>query len=194
MVRGTNFDDTFNAVGFNGASPDLTTNGPHFNEFEGMGGDDTIIGNGLTGFAATRLTYASATGGVTVDLAAGTADGDLSVGHDTISGVNRVRGSFFNDTISGDANDNFLEGQGGDDVLNGRGGNDTLIGGGGADGLDGGAGFDRALYTDATGPITVDLGAGTASGAGVGSDTLVSIDRCAAAALTTAIRRPPTPA
>ena len=53
-----------------------------FNDFEGMGGDDIIIGNGNT-----QLNYTLATGGVTVDLVAGTADGDASVGHDTISGV-----------------------------------------------------------------------------------------------------------
>ena len=38
-VRGTNFADTYDATGFNGASTDLP-NGPTFNEFEGMGGDD----------------------------------------------------------------------------------------------------------------------------------------------------------
>ena len=108
-MRGTNFADTFNATGYNGASADLP-NGPTFNEFEGLGGNDIITGNGLTGLAATRLTYGSASAGVTVDLAAGTASGDASVGTDTITGVNRVRGSNFNDTISGDANDNTLEG------------------------------------------------------------------------------------
>ena len=78
-----------------------------FNEFEGLGGNDIITGNGLTGLAATRLSYVSATAGVTVDLAAGIASGDASVGTDTITGgVNRVRGSNFNDTLSGDANDN----------------------------------------------------------------------------------------
>ena len=62
--------------------PDLTAHrldipsGTTFNEFEGMGGDDTITGNGNT-----RITYVSATGGVTVDLAAGTAAGDASVGN-----------------------------------------------------------------------------------------------------------------
>ena len=55
-IRGTNFADTFNATGYNGASADLP-NGPTFNEFEGLGGDDIITGNNLTGLAATRLTY-----------------------------------------------------------------------------------------------------------------------------------------
>jgi hypothetical protein len=44
--------------------------------------------------------------------------------------------------------------------------------------LMGGLGFDRAVYTDATGGITADLGAGTVSGAGVGNDILTSDRRC----------------
>jgi len=57
-VRGTNFADTYNATGFNGASTDF---GPSssFNEFEGLAGNDTITGNGNT-----RISYVSATGGV----------------------------------------------------------------------------------------------------------------------------------
>ena len=42
--------------------------------------------------------------------------------------------------------------------------------------LDGGTGFDRAVYTDATGGITVNLAAGTVTGAGVGSDTLTNVE------------------
>ena len=69
-----------------------------------------------------------ATGPVTVDLAAGTADGDASVGHDTFTGVNRVRGSYFADTLLGSNNPSgtaeIFEGRGGDDFINGLGGFD----------------------------------------------------------------------
>ena len=126
-VRGTDFADTFDATGYNGASTDLPM-GTDFNEFEGMGGDDVITGNGNT-----RISYVSATGPVTVDLAAGTASGDGSVGNDTFTGVSRVRGSSFADVLLGDGNNNVLEGQNGGDVLDGRGGNDTLTGGSGPD-------------------------------------------------------------
>ena len=44
-----------------------------------------------------------------------------------------MRGSNFNDTISGDWRNNNLEGQNGNDRLDGRGGNDILTGGGNAD-------------------------------------------------------------
>ena len=105
-----------------------------------MGGNDTITGNGNT-----RISYVSATGGVTVDLAAGTATGNASVGTDTFTGVTRVRGSNFSDTISGDTNNNVLDGQGGNDVLGGRSGSDTLIGG---------AGSDQFFYSAGTDTIT----------------------------------------
>src|SRR5215510_13258803 len=97
-IRGSNFADTYIATGFNaGVSPQPGTS-PLFNEFEGMGGNDTIIGNGFT-----RVSYLNATAGVTVDIAAGTgqgtAPGDLAgVGIDSFNGVNAVRGSTFNDT------------------------------------------------------------------------------------------------
>ena len=44
-----------------------------------------------------------------------------------------MRGSEFNDIITGNGGNNTLEGQGGNDVLSGNGGNDTLTGGTGSD-------------------------------------------------------------
>src|SRR4029078_11814363 len=64
---GSNFAYTYVAYGFNGASSDLP-NGTSFNEFEGMGGNDSITGNGNT-----RISYVSATAGVQVHRAGGTA-------------------------------------------------------------------------------------------------------------------------
>ena len=67
----------------------------------------------------------------------GSATGDDSVGTDTfISGVSRVRGSDFADTISGNGGNNFIEGQGGDDTLTGGGGLDRFIYASTTDGLD----------------------------------------------------------
>jgi Ca2+-binding RTX toxin-like protein len=147
-IRGTNFADTFDATDFSGASTDtisLGAMGATFNEFEGMGGNDTFTGNGNT-----RISYVSATAGVTVDLAAGTATGNASVGTDTIlGGVTRVRASNFNDVMTGSAANDTLEGQGGN---------------------------DRAIFSNATGAITINLGLGTVSGTGVGSDTLRSVE------------------
>jgi Ca2+-binding RTX toxin-like protein len=164
-IRGSNFADTYNAIGFNeGTSPQPGTS-PLFNEFEGMGGNDTITGNGHT-----RVSYLNAAAGVTVDIAAGTgqgtAPGDLAgVGVDSFTGVNAVRGSNFNDVLLGSDNAKFsvenFEGRGGNDFIDGRGG------------------FDRAVYSNdpAVTGITVDLAAGSVIGdAGIGTDTLRSVE------------------
>ena len=139
-IWGTDFDDTYDARGFTASGDNSSVNSgsgdtgvsSSFNEFEGGAGDDTVYGNGNT-----RVAFTHATGGVVVTLGAegsGTADGNDSVGHDTfISGVTRVRGSEFNDIISGNSLNNVLQGQGGNDVLDGKGGNDFLTGGTGAD-------------------------------------------------------------
>jgi Ca2+-binding RTX toxin-like protein len=161
LARGGDFGDIFDATGFSGSSTNAGSNGT-FNEFEGRGGNDTITGNGNT-----RVSYASATAAVTVNLGAGTATGDASVGTDTIvGGVNAARGSQFNDDLRGTT---------GDDILEGRDGDDFLGGGAGSDILDGGNGFDTVGYGMAIGPVTVDLQAGTTI-AGPETDTLIGIE------------------
>ena len=103
QVRGTSFADTFTVTtSFSGQSGS-------FAEFEGMGGNDIITGNGNT-----RVAYTQALAGVTVDLLAGTAHstaiGDAAgIGNDSFGGtvganhinaVNAVRGSDFADTFT----------------------------------------------------------------------------------------------
>jgi Ca2+-binding RTX toxin-like protein len=157
-IRGTNFADTYVANGFIGASADIGL-GTTFNEFEGMGGDDNIIGNG-----DTRLTYQNASAAVTIDLVGGTAHGTApgdaaNVGTDTFSGVNRVIGSNFNDAIAGDSNNNVLEGGPGNDTM------------------DGGAGNDTASYVHAPGGVTVDLNnSGPQNTGQAGTDTLTNLE------------------
>ena len=162
FVTGTDFADNFDATGFSASSTnagsilDFNIDGT-FNEFEGRGGNDNIIGNGNT-----RVSYLHATASVTVDLAIGTADGDASVGHDTFTGVNRARGSSFGDFLYGSDNasgSEGFEGRGGDDFIDGRGG------------------FDRAIYGNEDTGITVDLAAGTVvGGPNTGTDTLRSVE------------------
>ena len=135
-VRGSNSADTYNAVGFafnstNGGGSDQG----NFNEFEGMAGDDVVVGNGNT-----RVAYYNASVGVTITMTgfnAGTATGNASVGTDTFTGVNQVLGSTKNDTLLGSNNGtNYFEqfdGWAGDDLI------------------DGGLGLDRALYNSSYG-------------------------------------------
>ena len=157
-IRGTNFADVYVAANFNGASDDLPL-ATTFNEFEGMGGNDTITGNG-----DTRISYTSASAAVTVDMVAGTAHGTAAgdvanVGSDTFTGVNRVIGSNFNDAITGD---------GGDNVIEGGAGNDTL---------DGGLGNDTASYQRAAGSVTVSLMISGPQNTGqAGTDTLTGFE------------------
>ena len=110
-------NDAYDATGFSGASANPGSNGT-FNEFEGLGGDDTVIGNG-----DTRVSYASASGGVVVDFSTHTVTGNASVGVDAFTGVNSVEGSNFDDTdvFSSGAGDysitNFVAGPGGVDKI-----------------------------------------------------------------------------
>jgi Ca2+-binding RTX toxin-like protein len=123
------------------------------------------------------------------------------VGNDVIvsgSGDDSLFGGTGNDVLNGTEGNDTLDGGIGDDVLSDDGGNDSIFGGvgndelthgdfGGAaadatldggegdDTLDGGAGNDWASYANAGGAVTVDLSAGTSSGAD-GSDDLKGIE------------------
>ena len=174
-IQGTNFADTFIATDFGAAGTANSGSNGSFNQFEGLGGDDIITGNGNT-----RIGYFNASAGVTVTFngsGSGTATGNSSVGTDTFTGVNSVTGSAFGDNITGDGNNNTIDGGAGDDLLNGGGGSDTLAGGAGNDDLDGGAGTDMAVFTAARGSYTLTATVGTGSISGPdGSDTFSSVE------------------
>src|SRR5262245_49661905 len=89
--------------------------------------------------------------------------------------VNRT-GTDAAQTLAGGDFDDTLSGLGGHDVLHGNGGNDTLDGGAGNDTLIGGAGSDTASYASSVAGVTVNLGAGTASGGDAAGDTLSEIE------------------
>jgi Ca2+-binding RTX toxin-like protein len=170
-VFGTILADTFDATGFSGSSTNAGSYGT-FNEFQGRGGDDRVIGNGNT-----RVSYVDSYAGVLVNLASGTssslAAGDAaSVGVDTISGVNAVRGSAFGDLLIGSASDDILEGMGGDDSISGGAGNDRI---------NGGAGRDTAVYAgDLSSVISISRSADLLSliirSTNEGIDTLTNIE------------------
>jgi Ca2+-binding RTX toxin-like protein len=159
-VRGSDFNDVI--LGAAGTS----------NRFEGGGGDDYIDAGGANETTNTdRVDYVNATEGVTVNLALqGTAQAiSVSQGTDTLLNFENVRGSAFDDTLTGNSGNNTLEGQDGDD---------TLMGGDGSDSLSGGSGTDTVDYSYRSGEIFVDLAAGTANQlAGTAeTDTLTSIE------------------
>ena len=137
-IRGTNFADTYVAA----ASTAPRTICPWQRPSTNSRAWAAMTSSPATAIPGFRITSASAA--VTVDLVAGTAHGTAAgdvanVGNDTFIGVNRVIGSNFNDTITGDGNDNVIEGGAGNDTI------------------DGGVGNDTASYQHAGGGVTVDL-------------------------------------
>ncbi|WP_419827856.1 glycoside hydrolase family 113 [Sphingomonas sp.] len=95
-----------------------------------LSGNDTLNG----GEGSDTVTYASALGGVAVDLGKqGAAQDTVGAGRDTLTGIENLIGSQFADVLTGDANANVIAGNGGGDSIDGKGGNDLLIGGDGKD-------------------------------------------------------------
>src|SRR5262249_40609019 len=102
-VRGTDFADSL----FGSDNPANTAE-----NFSGGAGNDSIDGRGGADRAIYfNFTDDTVTGGITVNLAAGTVTGDASVGTDTLRSVEFIRGSKFADvfdatgfTISGNSN------------------------------------------------------------------------------------------
>jgi Ca2+-binding RTX toxin-like protein len=156
-VVGSQYGDTLlGDASLNGFAPSL--------------GDDVVDGRG--GFDSLDMGW-GATGPVTVDLTAGTATG---AGTDTLAGLEDLWGTQY-DAMIGNASPNYFFGGAGADSLSGAGGNDRFEGGEGDDGddsIDGGPGTDTVYYWNASGPVTVDLGAGTASGQG--TDTVTGVE------------------
>jgi len=103
-----------------------------------------------------------------VNLAVSGAQNTGGSGSDTLTGIENLIGSGFNDTLTGDGNANTLSGGNGNDTLDGDDGNDTL---------DGGSGTDTATYASASSAVTVNLAvSGAQNTGGSGSDTLTGIE------------------
>ena len=92
----------------------------------------------------TTYSYVITGEGVTVDLVDSSRNTGFAEG-DTYASIEVLIGSYVNDNLAGDEQDNILRGSYGDDVIWGRGGNDLLEGDVGNDRLIGGAGAD-VLY------------------------------------------------
>eukprot|EP01030_Chromulinospumella_sphaerica_P002444 gene2444-2394_t len=171
-IRGTQYDDVYDARGFSSKSANAGSNGA-WNEFDGKGGNDTILGNG-----ATRIVYYDASVGVEVNMGTGKSwaldaakrTGELAqiVGEDTFSGVYQVAGSALDDLLVGGGAGRIM----GDLSIEG------FIGGAGSDTLDGMGGWDEAYYWDALQGISVDMGlsAGQVQDGMGGTDTLIDIE------------------
>ncbi len=126
-----------------------------------FGGDHPDVFNGLpgpfgpfdNGNDTVDYSHVSGPAGVTVDLSNPLNNTGAAAG-DTFISIENLRGSNFDDTLNGDANNNVLEGGLGNDTLNG------------------GAG-DTVSYEHASAGVTVDLAVTTPQNTiGAGTDTL----------------------
>jgi Ca2+-binding RTX toxin-like protein len=147
--------------------------------FEGLGGDDYIVGG--FDFGGALAIYESSPQAVIVnlretayDLGGGDTIGAQTArdgfgGIDTLEGMDGARGSKHNDTLIGGTND--------EEHFTGLGGNDYI---------DGGDDFDNAYYANAGEAVLIHLGAGvsgtaraldgTDEGGTIGVDELVEIE------------------
>ena len=155
-LTGTAGDDilvagTGNNILNGGDGNDVLTAGSGNNEMHGGAGNDLLYsgpGNDILdgGTGIDTVSYAHATAGVTVNLGLLGAQNTIGAGTDTISNIENLVGSNFNDTLTGDNNNNVINGGLGNDILNGGGGDDLLIGGMGNNTLTGGPGADTFQY------------------------------------------------
>lgn len=119
-----------------GEDNDVISPGSGANRVDGGSGTDTVLYSG----------DASKEEGISLDLSAGTCihDGDAQ---DTLSNIENVYGTEYDDTLQGDDKDN---------VLVGKGGSDYLAPGSGYDILNGGNGNDTYDLSTADGTVTIE--------------------------------------
>ncbi|HFC05193.1 MAG TPA: hypothetical protein ENJ55_05755 [Rhizobiales bacterium] len=132
-LTGTPGADTIDASDGNDIIASLSGN----DVIEGGPGNDNIDG----GNGNDTASYANAESGVNVYLSF-TGRDTAGAGIDTLTSIENLTGSAFNDRLVGNGADNVLTGGAGNDILKGKGGNDTFHGGDGDDKLVGGSGND----------------------------------------------------
>ncbi|MFM4978771.1 retention module-containing protein [Aeromonas caviae] len=157
ILIGGSGNDTLNGNAGNdillGGLGNDTLNGGEGNDLLiGGAGNDTLNG----GNGNDTASYFDSAAGVTVTVN-GANQNTGGAGTDSLSNMENLVGSMFNDSLTGDGNANVLSGLAGNDILSGGGGDDLLIGGTGSDTLTGGAGKDtfKWMAGDAGGTDTI---------------------------------------
>jgi Ca2+-binding RTX toxin-like protein len=149
IVYGTNNTETLNAADGVTQTADTIYGYGGGDTILGLGGNDFIIG-GAGGDAIDggddidAAFYTDSNEGVTVSLLTGKGSGGTAQG-DTLTNVENLYGSAYDDTLFGNNGSNSLSGMQGHDILKGFGGADSLSGGNGNDMLYG-MDSDDTLY------------------------------------------------
>ncbi len=146
----------------------------------GGNNNDTLIGgtgsDSLDGGAGFDWAdYSTSGSAVSINLATNANSGGDAAG-DTLTAIEAVLGSAFNDTMVGSAADESLVGGAGNDRLDGGGGNDTLVGGTGSDTLIGGSGTDVASYATSAAAVAINLSANINTGGDAAGDSITGVE------------------
>jgi Tol biopolymer transport system component/Ca2+-binding RTX toxin-like protein len=170
-----------------GAGNDVLDGGDGNDTLRGGVGNDSLVGGAGAdvldgGEGKDFVSYATASSGILINLLTGETKGDAA--GDVFLSIEEIEGSYYADTLVGDATNNILRGAGGNDSVEGGAGNDTLsgdagddslVGGVGADVLNGGDGYDIASYKTATTGVSINLATGLHTGDAAG-DVFQSIE------------------
>jgi Ca2+-binding RTX toxin-like protein len=141
VINGNDGDDTINGLVGN----DILAGGNGNDTFTGGYGADQLDG----GSGNDLINYLDSYEGVTINLLNGTGVGGTAQG-DTLTNIERVEGSVFDDVITGNSLTKAMSGNVGNDILYMNGGqNVTLIGG---------EGNDRFMLTQVSGSTIADTG------------------------------------
>jgi Ca2+-binding RTX toxin-like protein len=182
QVVGTSAANTLNGTG----APDIICGLGGNDTLNGLGGNDLLLGGDGTdtlkgGLGADTLNGGSGNDGVNRSTFAGFG----TIGLLGEGGNDKLIGGNGTDDLFGGPGTDRLEGGDAWDVLLGNDGNDTLLAGAGADevqgnggndSLNGGPGFDLAAFLNEVGPVTANVSTNRATGTGIGTDTLASVE------------------
>jgi serralysin len=123
----------------------------------GLGADDFYGDDSVVDVGFDTVTYASSTSAVTINLANQAANGGDAAG-DNLASIEKVIGTQYADSLTGDDNWN------------------TFVGGAGADAINGGNGIDTASYETSSQGVAVDIGLGKYLYGDAQDDTLTGIE------------------
>lgn len=138
----------------------------------GGSGNDTVNVTDLD--SAHRVVFNTGTG--TDKLIGARAQDQVNRTIEGTTGSDVLIGGSGSDILNGNDSSDMLADCGGSDTASGGAGNDWFIASGGNDILDGGDGSDMFYANASKVAVNVNLTTGKASGASIGSDTLISIE------------------